>query len=83
MPQTVHRQCTLCEAHCGIDVEVDGDRVLRITGDAEDPISRGYICPKAAALADLYEDPDRLRRPGRPPGLSKVRPRSLTTPSRR
>ncbi|HXD58613.1 MAG TPA: molybdopterin-dependent oxidoreductase [Thermoleophilaceae bacterium] len=65
MPRTVHRQCTLCEAHCGIDVEVDGDRVLRITGDAEDPISRGYICPKAAALADLYTDPDRLRRPVR------------------
>ena len=65
MPRTVHRQCTLCEAHCGIDVEVDGDRVLRITGDAEDPISRGYICPKAAALADLYADPDRLRRPVR------------------
>jgi anaerobic selenocysteine-containing dehydrogenase len=65
MPQTVHRQCTLCEAHCGIDVEVEGDRVLRITGDADDPISRGYICPKAAALADLYEDPDRLRRPVR------------------
>jgi anaerobic selenocysteine-containing dehydrogenase len=65
MPHTVHRQCTLCEAHCGIDVEVEGDRVLRITGDAEDPISRGYICPKAAALADLYADPDRLRRPVR------------------
>src|SRR3954447_13338702 len=65
MPQTVHRQCTLCEAHCGINVEVDGARVLRITGDAEDPISRGYICPKAAALADLYTDPDRLRKPVR------------------
>jgi anaerobic selenocysteine-containing dehydrogenase len=65
MPETVHRQCTLCEAHCGIDVEVDGDRVLRITGDRGDPISRGYICPKAAALADLYTDPDRLRRPVR------------------
>src|SRR5204863_3406253 len=65
MPQTVHRQCTLCEAHCGIDVEVEGDVVVRITGDAEDPISRGYICPKAAALADLYTDPDRLRRPVR------------------
>jgi anaerobic selenocysteine-containing dehydrogenase len=60
---TVHRQCTLCEAHCGIDVEVDGDRVLRITGDREDPISRGYICPKAAALADLYTDAERLRSP--------------------
>lgn len=65
MSQTVHRQCTLCEAHCGIDVEVDGARVLRITGDAEDPMSRGYICAKAAALADLYADPDRLRRPVR------------------
>jgi anaerobic selenocysteine-containing dehydrogenase len=65
MARTVHRQCTLCEAHCGIDVEVEGDRVLRITGDRADPFSRGYICPKAAALADLYEDPDRLRKPVR------------------
>src|SRR5215211_1915139 len=72
MPHTVHRQCTLCEAHCGIDVEVEGDRVLRISGDAEDPISRGYICPKAAALADLYEDPDRLRQPVRRVGSDWV-----------
>jgi anaerobic selenocysteine-containing dehydrogenase len=72
MQQTVHRQCTLCEAHCGIDVEVDGDRVLRITGDRDDPISRGYICPKAAALADLYEDPDRLRQPVRRVGSEWV-----------
>ena len=32
MTDVVHRQCTLCEAHCGISVEVQGDRVLRITG---------------------------------------------------
>ena len=62
---TVHRQCNLCEAHCGINVEVDGAKVLRITGDPEDEFSRGYICPKAAALADLYEDPDRLTKPVR------------------
>ncbi|HEX5910222.1 MAG TPA: molybdopterin oxidoreductase family protein [Thermoleophilaceae bacterium] len=62
---TVHRQCNLCEAHCGINVEVDGAKVVRITGDPEDEFSRGYICPKAAALADLYEDPDRLTRPVR------------------
>src|SRR5215216_1871964 len=72
MPQTVHRQCTLCEAHCGIDVVVEDDRVLRISGDAVDPISRGYICPKAAALADLYEDPDRLRQPVRRVGSDWV-----------
>ena len=61
--QTVHRQCNLCEAHCGITVEVDGRDVLRITGDPDDPTSKGYICPKAAALTDLYTDPDRLSKP--------------------
>uniref|UniRef100_UPI0035623B3B molybdopterin-dependent oxidoreductase n=1 Tax=Paraconexibacter sp. TaxID=2949640 RepID=UPI0035623B3B len=63
MTTTVHRQCTLCEAHCGIKVESEGTRVLRITGDPDDVMSKGYICPKAAALADLHHDPDRLRRP--------------------
>ena len=44
-------------------VEVEGDRVTSIRGDDADPFSRGYLCPKAAALADLHHDPDRLRRP--------------------
>jgi anaerobic selenocysteine-containing dehydrogenase len=65
MAETVYRQCTLCEAHCGIQVEVEGERVLRISGDPDDVLSRGYICPKAAALADLHSDPDRLRMPVR------------------
>lgn len=55
--------CTLCEATCGIAVTVDGDRITDIRGDADDPFSKGYICPKATALADLQHDPDRLRRP--------------------
>jgi len=61
---TVHyRSCTLCEATCGVAIETDGDRVVSVRGDDADPFSRGYICPKAAALADLHHDPDRLRRP--------------------
>ena len=63
MTDTVYRQCNLCEAHCGIRVDVEDGRVLRIAGDPDDVISKGYICPKAAALADLQSDPDRLRRP--------------------
>ena len=53
----------MCEATCGIAVEVDGDRVVSVRGDDADPFSKGYICPKATALADLHHDPDRLRRP--------------------
>ena len=61
--RTVHRVCTLCEATCGLAVEVEGRRVLSIRGDAADPFSRGHMCAKAPALADVHEDPDRLRRP--------------------
>jgi len=53
----------LCEATCGVAIEVEGDRVASVRGDDADPFSRGFICPKAAALADLHHDPDRLRRP--------------------
>ena len=62
---THHRTCNLCEAMCGISIEVSGGKVASIRGDKSDPFSRGYICPKAAALADLHEDPDRLRHPVR------------------
>ena len=61
--KTVHRACNLCEAICGITVEVEGRRVISIRGDEADPFSQGYICPKALALQDLQEDGDRLRAP--------------------
>src|SRR5258705_12006873 len=63
MSRTHYRSCTLCEASCGVAIETEGDRVVAIRGDAADPLSRGYICPKATALADLHHDPDRLRHP--------------------
>jgi anaerobic selenocysteine-containing dehydrogenase len=63
MPHIHYRSCPLCEATCGVAIEVEGDRVVGIRGDDADPFSRGYICPKAAALADLHHDPDRLRKP--------------------
>lgn len=55
--------CPLCEATCGIEVDIDGDRIRTIRGDVDDPLSRGYVCPKASLLADLHNDPDRLRTP--------------------
>jgi anaerobic selenocysteine-containing dehydrogenase len=60
-----HRTCSLCEAMCGIVVEHRDGEVLSIRPDREDVLSRGHICPKAVALKDLHEDPDRLRQPMR------------------
>jgi len=62
---TVHRTCTLCEATCGISVQVERGEAVRIEGDALDPFSRGHICPKAHGMLDLQRDPDRLRAPVR------------------
>jgi anaerobic selenocysteine-containing dehydrogenase len=61
--EVVYRTCTLCEACCGIEVHLDGDRITAIRGDELDPLSEGYICAKAPALKDLHGDPDRLRHP--------------------
>jgi len=61
--QTHYRTCHLCEAMCGVALQVQGGRVVSVRGDKDDPLSRGYICPKAAALGDLHDDPDRLRHP--------------------
>jgi anaerobic selenocysteine-containing dehydrogenase len=58
-----YRACHLCEAICGVVIETQGEQILSIKGDKNDPLSRGHICPKATALQDLHEDPDRLRKP--------------------
>jgi anaerobic selenocysteine-containing dehydrogenase len=63
MRKTHHRACHLCEAICGLVIETEGDRLVSIRGDRADPLSHGYLCPKAVALKDVHEDPDRLRRP--------------------
>ncbi|MEH6590043.1 MAG: molybdopterin-dependent oxidoreductase [Halioglobus sp.] len=58
-----YRACHLCEAICGLVIETDGNDILSVKGDKDDPLSRGHICPKAVALIDIHEDPDRLRKP--------------------
>ncbi len=63
-----HRACHLCEAICGLTLETtqadDGSlAITSIKGDSLDTFSRGHICPKAVALQDIQNDPDRLHQP--------------------
>ncbi|MBD8559091.1 molybdopterin oxidoreductase family protein [Pseudomonas fluorescens] len=65
-----HRACHLCEAICGLTLETtqaqDGSlAITSIKGDPLDSFSRGHICPKAVALQDIQNDPDRLHQPMR------------------
>lgn len=61
--QTHYRTCNICEAMCGIEIKHQDGKVLSIKPDRDDPFSQGHICPKAKALQDYYEDPDRIRTP--------------------
>lgn len=58
-----HRICPFCEACCGLELDIDNNKVVRIRGDEKDVFSNGFLCPKAIGLKDLHEDPDRLRTP--------------------
>lgn len=42
---------------------VDGDRVTRVRGDADHPVSRGYVCSKGRGIAEWHHDAARLDRP--------------------
>jgi anaerobic selenocysteine-containing dehydrogenase len=55
--------CRICAAACGIVVTVDGSRVLRVRGDADHPVSRGYTCSKGRGLPEWHHRADRLDRP--------------------
>ena len=58
-----YRTCHLCEAMCGLEIEVEENEVISIKGHKEDIYSHGHICPKGVALKDLHNDPNRLKQP--------------------
>ena len=65
MTTTHFRTCNLCEAMCGLEIHVENNTIMSIAGDKNDAFSRGHICPKAVAMKDIYNDPNRLKTPVR------------------
>ena len=40
--KTHYRACNLCEAICGLEIKTQGDQVLSIKGDKNDPLSNSH-----------------------------------------
>jgi anaerobic selenocysteine-containing dehydrogenase len=55
--------CRICTSMCGIVVDIEGEQIVRVRGDKEHPITRGYLCPKGRGLAKMHHHPQRLERP--------------------
>ena len=58
----------MCHGVCQVLVHLEDGKVVKITGDKDSPLSRGYICPKGVASPEMLYHPDRLTHPLRRTG---------------
>jgi len=52
--------CRFCHANCGIVVEVENGRPIRVTGDPNNPAYAGFTCAKGRQLPQQHAHPERL-----------------------
>lgn len=60
MIETRKSFCRFCHAFCGIEVDVEDNRVLEVRGDPDNAVSRGYTCLKGRAEVERLYHPERL-----------------------
>lgn len=59
---TTHKSfCRFCHASCAIEVDVADGRVVKVRGDRDNSMFRGYTCIKGRELPAQHNHPDRLR----------------------
>ncbi|KWX68938.1 molybdopterin-dependent oxidoreductase [Mycobacterium sp. NAZ190054] len=63
MSRTVHTFCRYCLASCGVEVTVDGDRVVKISPDKQNPHSWRDFCAKGRTAHQVVEHPRRIVAP--------------------
>lgn len=52
--------CRNCGASCPIVVTLEGERVMKVEGDRDAPLYRGYTCPKGRSIPEGHHNPARL-----------------------
>jgi anaerobic selenocysteine-containing dehydrogenase len=55
--------CVLCAQNCGLEVEVEDNRIVKVKGDKDNPRSQGYVCRKGLNIAYHQHHADRLKYP--------------------
>lgn len=60
MAETHISMCKVCPAYCPIEVTVENGRAVKVMGDRQSPLYKGYTCPKGRALPEAHNHPDRL-----------------------
>jgi anaerobic selenocysteine-containing dehydrogenase len=69
MAQKLYSVCAHdCPDACSIEVDVEDGRAVRLRGNPEHPVTRGFLCGKVARYLDRVYSPDRLTHPLRRTG---------------
>ena len=55
--------CRTCEATCGLEVDVENNRVVKIRPDQAHVVSKGYSCVKGIHFDKVQNSPDRVTAP--------------------
>ncbi len=63
MPEWKLTSCALCAQNCGLQVQVEGNRIVRVRPDRSNPRSRGYVCRKGMKIAYHQHHAERVRHP--------------------
>ena len=64
MSRVVHSACPHdCPDACSVLVTVEDGRAVRIQGNPEHPVTRGFLCGKVARYLDRVYSPDRVLHP--------------------
>ncbi len=66
MKRVVHAACPHdCPDACGVLITVEDGRAIKIQGDPQHPVTRGFLCGKVAKYLDRVYSPDRVLYPMR------------------
>ena len=63
MAETKLTFCRICEASCGLEVDVENDRIVGIRPNRDHVATRGYACIKGLHQHQMYDSPDRVQHP--------------------
>lgn len=55
--------CVLCAQNCGLEIEVEANRIVKVKGDKINVKSEGYVCRKGLNVAYHQHNADRLKYP--------------------
>ena len=63
--ETKRTYCRVCTSICGlaIDVDVANDQIIKVKGDFEHPLTKGYSCPKGRAIGQVRHLPYSITEP--------------------